>query len=180
MKIRRVVPHNGKKAFEVYTYNNTYLFPSAVVRPTPRKGRWVVNAYVDPELDNEGFVYVLASGDEGTAHIDHVLEYNRDPSYMADMLLYEFCCCPDVRENAVGSIPCVRWPVYQVAFAMGIVQFAVLGIRKSQPDPAATARSPESPAAVMDTSRTDSPRVSFSDSLSQHSILNVFSPVDSL
>ena len=81
--------------------------------------------------------------------------------------------------RALSNMFSVRWPVYQVAFAMGIVLFAVFGIRKSQPDPA-TARSPESPAAVMDTSRTDSPRVSFSDSLSQHSIVNVFSPVDSL
>jgi len=76
----------------------------------------------------------------------------------------------------------VRWPVYQMAFAMGIVLFAVLGIRQSQPDPATT-RSPESPAAVMDTSRTDSPRVSFSDTLSQRAITTIFSassPVDSL
>ena len=76
----------------------------------------------------------------------------------------------------------VRWPVYQMAFAMGIVLFAVLGIRQSQPDPATT-RSTESPAAVMDTSRTDSPRVSFSDSLTQHAITTIFpasSPVDSL
>ena len=76
----------------------------------------------------------------------------------------------------------VRWPVYQVAFAMGIVLFAVLGIRQSQSDPA-TVRSPESPVAVMDTSRTDSPRVSFSDTLSQRGIVNIFpasSPVDSL
>ncbi|MCY3870931.1 MAG: hypothetical protein OXG87_15385 [Gemmatimonadetes bacterium] len=76
----------------------------------------------------------------------------------------------------------VRWPVYQMAFAMGIVLFAVLGIRKSQPDPATTG-SPESPVAVMDTSRTDSPRVSLSDTLSQRGIINIFpasSPVDSL
>lgn len=74
----------------------------------------------------------------------------------------------------------VRLPVYQVAFAMGIVLFAVLGIRKSQPDPAMT-RSPESPVAVMDTSRTDSPRVSFSDSLTQiTTIFPASSPVDSL
>ena len=76
----------------------------------------------------------------------------------------------------------VRWPVYQMAFAMGIVLFAVLGIRQSQPDPA-TVRSPDSPAAVMDTSRTDSPRVSLSDTLSQHAITTIFptsSPVDSL
>ena len=85
--------------------------------------------------------------------------------------------------RALSDMFSVRWPVYQVAFAMGIVQFAVLGIRKSQPDPAATARSPESPAAVMDTSQTDSPRVSFLDSLSQQAITTIFpasSPVDSL
>ena len=84
--------------------------------------------------------------------------------------------------RALSNMFSVRWPVYQVAFAMGIVLFAVFGIRKSQPDPATT-RSPESPAAVMDTSRTDSPRVSFSDTLSQHAIMNIFpvsSPVDSL
>ena len=76
----------------------------------------------------------------------------------------------------------VRWPVYQMAFAMGIVLFAVLGIRQSQPDPATT-RSPESPVSVMDSSRTDSPRVSLSDTLSQHAITTIFptsSPVDSL
>ena len=74
----------------------------------------------------------------------------------------------------------VRLPVYQVAFAMGIVLFAVLGIRKSQPDPAAI-RSPESPVAVMDTSQTDSPRVSFSDSLTQiTTIFPASSSVDSL
>ncbi len=74
----------------------------------------------------------------------------------------------------------VRLPVYQVAFAMGIVLFAVLGIRKSQPDPAMTGSS-ESPVAVMDTSQTDSPRVSLSDSLTQiTTIFPASSPVDSL
>lgn len=84
--------------------------------------------------------------------------------------------------RALSNVFSVRWPVYQVAFAMGIVLFAVLGIRQSQPDPA-TARPSESPAAVMDTSRTDSPRVSFSDTLSQHAITTIFpapSSVDSL
>ncbi len=44
--------------------------------------------YVDKELGNEGFTYELESADEGTVHIDHVLEYNRDPRYMRDLLLY--------------------------------------------------------------------------------------------
>ena len=84
--------------------------------------------------------------------------------------------------RALANVFPMRWPVYQMAFAMGIVLFAVLGIRQSQPDPATT-RSPESPGAVMDTSRTDSPRVSLSDTLSQHAIMNIFpasSSIDSL
>ena len=89
MKIRKVIPNNRKKAFEVHTYGKTYLFPYAVVRPTSTKENKVIDTYVDKELGHEGFVYVLASGEEGTVHIDHVLEYNKDPSYMADMFLYK-------------------------------------------------------------------------------------------
>ena len=45
--------------------------------------------FVDKELGNEGFTYVLESGQEGAVHIDHVLEYNQDPSYLKNMLLYK-------------------------------------------------------------------------------------------
>jgi hypothetical protein len=48
----------------------------------------VDEVFVDPELDREGFTYRLASGDEGSVHIDAVLEYNEDPSYMAELTLY--------------------------------------------------------------------------------------------
>ncbi len=89
MKIRKVVPNNRKKAFEVHTYGKMHLFPYAVIRPKSTKENKVIHTYVDEELGREGFVYVLASGEEGTVHIDHVLEYNKDPSYMADMLLYK-------------------------------------------------------------------------------------------
>lgn len=64
------------------------LLPYAVVRPTPTRENKIVDVYVDAELGNEGFVYSLESGEEGTVHIDHVLEYNRNPGYMVDMLLY--------------------------------------------------------------------------------------------
>ena len=43
---------------------------------------------VDRELGDEAFTYVLASRDEGTVHIDHVLEYNQEPGYLRDVLLY--------------------------------------------------------------------------------------------
>jgi hypothetical protein len=38
----------------------------------------IVGVSVDRELGDEAFTYVLAAGDEGTVHIDHVLEYNQD------------------------------------------------------------------------------------------------------
>lgn len=42
------------------------------------------------ELGGEGFSYVLASGKEGTGHSEQVLEYNQDPSFLRDTLLYKF------------------------------------------------------------------------------------------
>lgn len=89
MKIKRVKPNNRKKAFEVTTYSKTYLFPYAKLEIQPSSTNKISAVYVDKELGNEAFTYVLESGDEGTVHIDHVLEYNQDPSYLRDLLLYK-------------------------------------------------------------------------------------------
>ncbi|HEY5566535.1 MAG TPA: hypothetical protein VIM81_04740 [Gammaproteobacteria bacterium] len=43
----------------------------------------------DEELGREGFTYLLRSGREGTVLVDQVLEYNQDPRYMRDLLLYK-------------------------------------------------------------------------------------------
>ena len=88
MKIRKVVPNNRRKAFEVHARGQTFVFPYAVCRPRPTPRDRITRVWVDPELGNEGFCYRLASGSEGTVHIDYVLEYNRDPGYVANMLLY--------------------------------------------------------------------------------------------
>jgi hypothetical protein len=45
--------------------------------------------YVDAELGNEAFTYVLQSGAESTVHLEQVLEYNEDPTYLRDQLLYK-------------------------------------------------------------------------------------------
>lgn len=47
-----------------------------------------MRACVDDGLGQEGFTYVLQSGAEGSVHVDSVLEYNEDPVYMRDLLLY--------------------------------------------------------------------------------------------
>jgi predicted XRE-type DNA-binding protein len=45
--------------------------------------------YPDVDFGKEAFTYVLESGDEGTVHIDHLLEYNDDPEYMARVALHK-------------------------------------------------------------------------------------------
>jgi len=89
VKIRKVSANNRKKAFEIRTYKRVYDFPYALTDPCPGPDDAVERVFVDDELGREGFTYALASGREGSVHMDSVLEYNRDPSYMADLVLYK-------------------------------------------------------------------------------------------
>jgi hypothetical protein len=43
---------------------------------------------VDTEIAREGFTYRLASGREGTIHIEQVLEFNQDPAHLREAILY--------------------------------------------------------------------------------------------
>ena len=88
MKIRSVKANNRRKAFEVKTHSGTLWFPYIKAEPRPTVDDPVETTSVDRELAREGFVYVLKSGAEGTIHIDQVLEYNQDPGYLRDLLLY--------------------------------------------------------------------------------------------
>ena len=89
MKIRSVSHNNRKKAFDVRTSNRSLTFPYAKAEVQPTSGNPIVRVFVDKELEREGFTYVLKSGAEGTVHIDQVLEYNQDPNYLKDALLYQ-------------------------------------------------------------------------------------------
>ena len=88
MKIRAVSQNNRKRAFEVGTWRQSFLFPYTKADPPPTTKDAVVEVSVDTELGREGFTYRLASGREGSVHIEQVLEYNQDPSYLRDLLLY--------------------------------------------------------------------------------------------
>ena len=88
MKIQSVVANNRRRAFEVHTRRDTFVFPYAKTTPTPSADDRIAEVYVDPELGREGFTYRLASGAEGSVHLDSVLDYNEDPSYMAELTLY--------------------------------------------------------------------------------------------
>lgn len=88
MKIRSVTHNNRKKTFEVKTSAKTFVFPFAKVSPTPTVQDPITRLFVDPEAGHEAFGYVLHSGRQGAVHIEQVLEYNQDPSYLRDQLLY--------------------------------------------------------------------------------------------
>ena len=90
MKIRKVDANNRKGEFRIVTYSgDAYVFPYVKAEPEPDSADKVADAYVDRELANEGFTYVLESGDEGSVHLDQVLEYNEDPTYLRDLLIYQ-------------------------------------------------------------------------------------------
>ena len=89
MKIRSVTHNNRRKAFQVKTRTKTFWYPYAKLDVQPKSDDKIVEVYVDKELGREGFTYVLESGQEGTVHVDQILEYNEDPRYLGDMLLYK-------------------------------------------------------------------------------------------
>lgn len=89
MKIRAVKPNNHKRAFEVTVSKGVFPMPFSKVEPSPSKADPVVRVYADEDFGREAFTFVLQSGSEGSVHIDSVLEYNEDPAYMRDLLLYK-------------------------------------------------------------------------------------------
>ena len=88
MKVRAVIGNNRKKVFEIKAATRRLVFPYAKVDPRPTAQDSLTRVFVDQELDREGFTYVLTSGREGTVHLEQVLEYNQDPGYLRDALLY--------------------------------------------------------------------------------------------
>ena len=88
MKIRSVTHNNRKKIFEVRTATKSLVFPFSKAVPTPTIHDPVNELFVDQDAGREAFTYVLDSGRTGTVHVDHLLEYNQDPTYLRDLLLY--------------------------------------------------------------------------------------------
>lgn len=89
MKIRSVKINNKKKIFEVTTSAKTYSFPYVKATPAPTSEDPITRVSVDKDLDREAVTYELASGETGTIHIEQVLDYNQDPNYLRDLLLYK-------------------------------------------------------------------------------------------
>ncbi len=89
MKVQKVSFNNRKRVFEVKARGRHFVFPYAKLQPPPSPEDKVAEASVDRELGREAFTYKLDSGEKGAVHIDHVLEYNEDPEYLRDLLLYK-------------------------------------------------------------------------------------------
>ena len=89
MKIQEVGFNNRKRVFKIAIKAKTYAFPYGKLDAVPARGNSVAEAWIDPDFGGEAFSYRLRDGSEGTVHIDHVLEENRDPDYMAKLLLYK-------------------------------------------------------------------------------------------
>ena len=89
MKVRSVSLNNRRNEFLITTRSGkTYPFPYAKADPRPNSEDRIENVFVDRELGNEAFTYVLHSGAEGSVHIEQVLEFNEDPGYLAELLIY--------------------------------------------------------------------------------------------
>ena len=89
MKIRSVKPNNRKKAFEIRTSTRDFQFPYSKAVPRPSASDPVADVSIDKELAGEAITYVLKSGREGSVHIEQVLDYNQDPKYLRDAILYK-------------------------------------------------------------------------------------------
>ena len=89
MKIRSVRSASRRRAFAVTTARGVHEFPWSQLDVAPSTADPVVEVAPDPELGGDGFTYRLASGVEGTVHIDHVLRFVRDPEYQRNQLLHE-------------------------------------------------------------------------------------------
>lgn len=89
MKIRSVKLNNKRKMFEIKTSSRTYDFPFSKSSPPPTSENPIKMTRVDKEIGSEGLEYQLASGETGAIHIEQVLEYNNDPHYLRDQLLYK-------------------------------------------------------------------------------------------
>jgi len=103
VKIRHVAANNRKRQFAVTLRTGRVLalpYAKVELRPTPDDP--VREAFVDRELGNEGFTYRLASGAEGSVHVDQVLGYNEDPGYLSERLIYRLTLEAERRVEASG------------------------------------------------------------------------------
>jgi len=88
MKILSVTNNTRRRELQVKTRRGVYPFPYSRLDPKPSRANPIIDVSVDCEIGSEGFTYCLLSGGEATVHVDAVLDFNEDPAYLTDALLY--------------------------------------------------------------------------------------------
>lgn len=88
MKIQAVENNARRSAIEIEIEGRTCAFPYAKLRVQPSSADPIAELYVDPELGNEAFTYRLVSGVEDTVHVDAVLDLNRDPEFLQEVVMH--------------------------------------------------------------------------------------------
>ena len=88
MKIRGILNHPRRQAFEVRTARGAFVFPYDRCNPKPRTGDAVTAVSIDDDTGRESFTYTLDSGKTGVVHVEKVLDHNDEPTYMHQALLY--------------------------------------------------------------------------------------------
>jgi hypothetical protein len=90
VKVRAVNVNRKKRQLELTLRSGRMLpLPFSRLRPQPTRANRIATAWVDDELGREAATYVLESGAEGSAHVDQALDYNDDPTYLADLLTHK-------------------------------------------------------------------------------------------
>ncbi len=89
MKIRCVTVNNRKHQLVLTLHSGKqYPFPFAKLDPRPTSTNGICAVHIDRELGREAVTYQLKSNEQGTLHVEQVLEYNRDPRYMSELVIY--------------------------------------------------------------------------------------------
>jgi hypothetical protein len=89
MKIRDVTVNNRKSEFSITNRSGQeFCYPYQKTDPQPTVNDRIQEVYVDKELASEAFTFALESGEEGSVHIEQILEYNEDPDYFTNLLIY--------------------------------------------------------------------------------------------
>jgi hypothetical protein len=102
MKIVDVTPNNRRKDFSISAGKQHFTFPYAKCIPTPSATNPVSSVFVDEELGSDAFTYILKDKSEGSVHIDHILEYNKDPKTLLELFVYRLTL--DVKKRLESSI----------------------------------------------------------------------------
>ncbi|MNJ99746.1 hypothetical protein D3C87_175270 [compost metagenome] len=90
MKIKSVSVNNRKKTVEIELVNHRVLtLPFEKLQLKPSAQDPLVGIYVDSELAQKAVTYTLKSGKEDSIHLEAFLDFNKDPDYLKNLLLYK-------------------------------------------------------------------------------------------